>query len=113
MRLKFIIRIILFVLLFSSCKENQSETRTISSYIPLNKSQNILVDSSNLFSSLESDSLTKKIIEYEKTSTNEVVILTIDSLPNNTNIQYYSTQVANSWGIGKKVKRKWLINYYF
>lgn len=95
--------------LFLNCKETRTETSSISFYIPANKSQNVVVDLSNLFSSNEIESLAHKIIQHEKSTTNEIAILTIDSLPNNINIQPYGTQVSNSWGVGKKEKDNGLL----
>ncbi len=109
MRLKFILRIILFVLLLSNCKKEQPKTSSTSSHIPLNETQNVVVDLSHLFSEFQRDSLALKIIAYEKETTNQIGILTIDSLATEMNIQRYGTQVANTWGLGKREKDNGLL----
>ena len=109
MRLNIYFKIIFFLFLFLNCKGKHTEVPTNSNIIPLNKEQHVVVDQSNLFTSLERDSLTFKIIVFEENTTNEIGILTVDSIPAHTNIQNYSTEVANSWGIGKKEKDNGLL----
>ncbi|EPR74963.1 hypothetical protein ADIWIN_0050 [Winogradskyella psychrotolerans RS-3] len=94
MRLKLAFQIILLFFLFSNCKEKQTNVETIPSHIPLNSSQKRVVDLAHLFSKVESDSLAYKIIQYETQTTNQIAILTIDSLPKNTNIQKFGTEVG-------------------
>ncbi len=96
-------------ILFLNCKETKTDAETIPSYIPENKSQKRVVDLAHLFSNAESNSLAYKIIQYETQTTNQIAILTIDSLPKNTNIQKFGTEVGNSWGIGTKEKDNGLI----
>ena len=100
---------ICFLLLFLNCKDNRSSTTTVSSYIPKNETQAVVVDNSNLFTEVQRDLLSLKIIAYEKETTNEIGILTIDSLTTDENIQRYGTEVANTWGIGKKEKDNGLL----
>lgn len=109
MCLKLAFQIILLLLLFSNCKEKQTDVETIPSHIPLNASQKRVVDLANLFSDAESDSLAYKIIKYETKTTNQVAILTIDSLPINTSIQKFGTEVAEKWGVGAKEKDNGLL----
>jgi len=109
MSLKHIFKFLIILLLFSSCKGKQPETTGVSSSFPLNESQNRVVDLSNLFLNIEKDSLTQKILQYEEETTNQIAILTIDSIPKNNTIQYYGTQVANSWGVGQKDKNNGLL----
>jgi len=109
MRFKFAFQITLVFFLFLNCKEKQADVETIPSYIPLNASQKRVVDLANLFSNVESDSLTYKIIGYEKRTTNQIAILTIDSLPNTTNIQKFGTEVGQKWGVGTKEKNNGLL----
>ncbi len=100
---------ICFLLLFLNCKDNGSTTTTVSSYILQNETQAVVVDSSNLFTKVQRDLLSSKIIAYKKETTNEIGILTIDSLTTDENIQRYGTEVANTWGIGKKEKDNGLL----
>jgi len=101
--------IFLFSLLALSCKENQQEYPVTIDSIPLNQSQQRVVDLSHLFSEVKIDSLIKKILHYEEKTTNQIAILTIDSLPKHTSIQKYGTEVANNWGVGTKEKNNGLL----
>ena len=109
MRLKLAFQIILLFFLFSNCKEKQNNVETIPSHIPLNTSQKRVVDLAHLFSKVESDSLAYKIIQYETQTTNQIAIITIDSLPKNTNIQKFGTEVGEKWGVGTKQKNNGLL----
>ncbi|SDS76339.1 TPM domain-containing protein [Winogradskyella sediminis] len=100
---------ILFFYLGLSCKENPQEYPIKITSIPLNQSQQHVVDLSHLFSEAETDSLIKKILHYEERTTNQIAVLTIDSLPKHTSIQKYGTEVANNWGVGTKEKNNGLL----
>lgn len=108
MRLKLLFSTLLFLVLLSNCKGKQPESLT-TSHIPKNTSQHVVVDLANLFSDTENDALTEKIIQYEKTSTNQMAVLTIDTLPQQTTIQHFGTDVANSWGVGTREKDNGLL----
>ncbi|WP_412560123.1 TPM domain-containing protein [Winogradskyella sp. MIT101101] len=98
--------ILAFIILFG-CKDNKNTT--VSSYIPENVNQSVVYDTSNLFTQSERDSLTQKILDFEKSTTNQAAVLTVDSIPKNEDILYFSTQVAESWGIGTKEKNNGLL----
>ena len=109
MRLKFFFQLTMICILFLNCKETKTDAETIPSHIPLNTSQKRVVDLAHLFSKVESDSLAYKIIQYETQTTNQIAILTIDSLPKNTNIQKFGTEVGEKWGVGTKQKNNGLL----
>lgn len=94
---------IIFSILLISCNKEYSNI------LPENEEQKVILDLSHLFSSIETTILSNKLIDYELSSTNEIAILTVDSILPYTNIQNYATDVANSWGIGKKEKDNGLI----
>jgi len=98
-------KIFLFLLfgliVFSSCKTN---TNTLSEI-----SESVVQDNAMFFSNAEKDALTQKIIDYETTSTNEICIYTIDSLPKNTSAVLYATKIGENLGVGKKEKDNGLI----
>ncbi|MTE26696.1 TPM domain-containing protein [Winogradskyella ouciana] len=98
--------IVAFIILFG-CKDNKNTT--VSSYIPENVNQSVVYDTSNLFTQSERDSLTQKILDFEKQTTNQTAVLTVDSIPKNEDILYFGTQVAESWGIGTKEKNNGLL----
>ncbi|REE24251.1 uncharacterized protein DFQ09_10416 [Winogradskyella pacifica] len=109
MRLKFFFQLTIVCILFLNCKKTKTDAETIPSHIPLNASQKRVVDLAHLFSKVESDSLAYKIIQYETQTTNQIAILTINSLPKNTNIQKFGTEVGENWGIGTKEKDNGLL----
>lgn len=92
--------LIIFFVLFA-CKTNTNNTTTFN--------QAVLQDYSLLFSDSEKDSLTQKIINYEASSTNEICIYTIDSLPKNAEAIYHATTIANNLGVGKNKKDNGLL----
>ncbi|WP_299549345.1 YgcG family protein [Seonamhaeicola sp.] len=97
---KFLLFISLFTLIYS-CKTNSQNT--------LEFNQKVVQDNALLFSKEEVLSLTNKIIDYEATSTNEICIYTLDSLPKNFTALQYATKVANQFGVGKKEKDNGLL----
>jgi len=96
--------IIFLITLFVSCKKHQSNL-----HLPKNEKQLIVLDSSHLFSFDEKNNLAIKIINYEKKSTNQIAILTIDSLPKGISLLKYASDVANFWGVGQKDKDNGLL----
>ncbi len=96
-----VLYILSFLLLLSSCKTKKEDTSTYN-YLPQNEQQSVVYDLSNLFSTKEKDSLTKRILNYEKVTTNQIAIATFDSIPKNTTTLRYATDIANYWGVGTK-----------
>ncbi|WP_179343948.1 TPM domain-containing protein [Winogradskyella ursingii] len=87
---------------FLGCKSPKNKATTVSF-------QSFVIDSSDLFSKSQRDSLTLKILDYERQTTNEIAVLIIDSLLQDQSIQVYSTNVANKLGVGKLEKDNGLI----
>ncbi|WP_290697506.1 YgcG family protein [Lacinutrix sp.] len=88
------------LLLFISCKKEVSET------LIYNK---VVQDYSNIFSENEEIKLSEKIINYEKLTTNQICIYTIDAIPNNETILDYATNLSNNLGVGTKEKDNGLL----
>lgn len=84
----------------SSCKTKKEDSSTYN-YLPQNEQQSVVYDLSNLFATQEKDSLTKRILDYEKATTNQIAIATFDSIPKNTTNLRYATDLAQKWGIGR------------
>ena len=61
-------------------------------------------DHEKIFSEKQIVELNSIITIHEKETTNEIAIVTIDSLPGGKDIFNYSKELANQWGIGKKDK---------
>ena len=95
-------RLLYFYILLAcvSCKK-EPETK-------VQLSQAVVQDYALLFSQVERDSLSNKIIDYENLTTNEICIYTLDSLSKGTNIKVYATHLANRLGVGKKEKNNGL-----
>lgn len=62
-----------------------------------------LNDFSNLLSQTQKEKIEKRLIEIEKETTNEIVVLIIKSLEGR-NIEEYANLIFNTWKIGKKGK---------
>ena len=60
----------------------------------------VLIDNANLLNAKEKKILEKEILNYEKESLNEIVILTIKSL-DGEDIDKYSVKMHNRLGVGK------------
>lgn len=99
--------LILVSIILFGCKDTKNTS--VSPYIPKNVNQSVVCDTSNLFTQSEHDSLTQKILDFEKQTTNQAAVLTVDSIPKNEDILYFGTQVAESWGIGTKGKNNGLL----
>lgn len=92
--------IISIILLLISCKQNNPKTIV---------AIDVVQDYSQLFSAEEKQTLSEKIINYEKKTTNQICVYTIDSLPQNTNSLYYATNLAMELGVGTKDKNNGLL----
>jgi len=91
----------LFVLIaFVSCKTKHSKIRA---------SQHVVQDYANFFSDIEEQKLSKKIINYEVQTTNQICIYTIDSIPNKETALYRASTIANRLGVGTKDKNNGLL----
>ena len=93
----YILSLLIFI---STCKYKKEDTSSYN-YLPHNEQQSVVYDLSNLFSTLEKDSLTKRILDYEKSTTNQIAIATFDSIPKNTTVLRYATDIAHNWGVGR------------
>ena len=70
---------------------------------------NVVQDYSKLFSEKEVEKLSKKIIDFEKRSTNQICVYTKDSIPKNETILYHATNLATHLGVGTKEKNNGLL----
>ena len=59
-------------------------------------------DFEHVFSADERIELNRIIVDYEKSSSNEIVIVSIDTIPSNWDFDQFSISLFNQWGIGKK-----------
>lgn len=101
--------VLITLLLFFSCKGNKTITQDFNG-LPRNDSQVPITDFSNLFTPKESYSLSKKLIDYESSSTNQIAIITINSItPNYLDIQEFASEIGDFWGVGQKEKDNGLV----
>lgn len=92
---------VLAFVFYISCKTKPKQT--------LKHNQVVVQDYANVFSTVEEDSLTNFILNYEKLTTNEICVMTIDSLPANTKALRHATNIAQNLGIGKADKNNGLL----
>jgi len=59
-------------------------------------------DFSGLFDKEQRSQLEAILNDFEKKTTNEIVVVTIDSITPYDDIHLYTTELANTWGVGKK-----------
>ncbi len=85
-----------------SCKEH-------SDGIPKNEAHKRVLDHGDFFSTEEEKLLSDKIIAYDIASTNQIAILTIDTLPDGIEILDYGAEVGSKWGVGQKEKDNGLL----
>ncbi|SDR98097.1 uncharacterized protein SAMN04515667_1133 [Formosa sp. Hel1_31_208] len=97
-----------FVILCFSCKSDTGIPVDYST-LPKNENNQVLLDLSHIFYDAQIDSLSAKIIAYENQSTNEIVILTVDSIAPFEDLHIYSSAIGNYWGVGKKDKNNGLV----
>lgn len=94
------ITFLIYILVFISCKKEASETIIYNT---------VVQDYSAIFSKDEAQKLSEKIINFEKLTTNQICVYTIDSVPNNEAILYHATNLANTLGVGLKEKDNGLL----
>ena len=100
--------LILALSLYSCGPEVQSENPIVAK----NKSQETgmmfpkpvgyVNDFSGLFDKEQRSQLEAILNDFEKKTTNEIVVVTIDSITPYDDIHLYTTELANTWGVGKK-----------
>jgi len=93
---------LIVIALIVSCKETKPLVAT-----QQNTFTAIVNDFSTIFTQTQRDSLKNKILEFEKKTTNEIAIITLDSIRGNMAI--FSTNLAEEIGIGKKDKNNGLL----
>ncbi|HSZ73044.1 MAG TPA: TPM domain-containing protein [Cytophagaceae bacterium] len=66
-------------------------------------------DFSNFLTNNEEKKLTKLITRYENKTTNEIAVVTLDSIYPYNNIKDFALDLGNHWGVGKKLKNNGLM----
>lgn len=68
------------------------------------KQQGAVTDLEAVFSIEEREKLTRIIAEFEKRTTNEIAIVTVNSIGNYKDFDQYAIDLSNSWQVGKLEK---------
>ena len=69
----------------------------------------VVQDYSDFFTKAEEHELSEKIIDYQKLTTNQICVYTIDSILDNETILFHATNLANDLGVGTKEKDNGLL----
>ncbi len=67
------------------------------------KLQTSVYDRAKMMSDLEAKSLEQKLINYNDTTSTQIVVITVNSLDGN-DVAIYATELAHKWGIGQAGK---------
>ena len=95
---------------WSEVEKSASElTLENDSVLKFPKSIGYVNDFENVFTSEQRIKLDKRIAAYELETTNEIAIVTIDSIIPYENINDFATDLSNEWGIGKREKDNGLL----
>lgn len=90
-----------FLLLLVQCKQKTKNDAVVKKTYP--EAVGYLNDFAHVLSPAEASSLDSTLREFEKRTTNEIAVVTIDSLPSDTTtIEHYTLGLARQWGVGKK-----------
>ena len=97
---------IILILTFFSCKTAKVEskiehpkTEIIASEFP--QQIGFVNDFENIFTEEEIKFLEKLLIYYKDTSNRQVAVITIDSIPKNTEFEQYAIKMSDNWNVGK------------
>jgi len=102
------IQLLLFVILQTILACGQTTNNTEQINYP--KTNGWVNDYENLFSENEEKTLDSLISEFERKTSNEIAIITIDSTNlKNQEINDFTLKLANYWGIGKKEKNNGIL----
>lgn len=112
---------IFFLLLLISCKTSVKKQDNVDNKIAFKNyktyySKNLypaplgfVSDHAMMFSEEERNILEEFLTNYEIKTTNEIAVITFDSIPIKDNdIHLYTTKIANEWGVGKAIKNNGL-----
>jgi uncharacterized protein len=97
MKLSFL-SILLFIIVLS-CK---SQDKKYSTVFQDNPNSLAIVDSSNIFSISENDSLALKLVRYGDRTTRQIAVVTVDSISPYNDIHKYASDLGNYWSVGQK-----------
>lgn len=100
------------VVVLTGCKEPNIQKKTtieVNEIETFPTSIGYVNDFSGIFSIEQRQELEKQLVEYEQQSTNEIVVVILDSVPLNKDFNTYCVNLSNAWGVGKAGKDNGLI----
>ena len=105
--------IILLTLNIFICQTIDVEAQTVQSKPDLIKKTlperiGFVNDFENLLAEEEVNFLENLLDYYKKTSNREIVVITIDSIPSNSNFEQYALQTSINWKVGESTDRNGL-----
>ncbi|NIJ46631.1 uncharacterized protein FHR24_003126 [Wenyingzhuangia heitensis] len=112
-KIKINLFLILLISITSLCNSQsiEKETRNLF-FAPLKKEFPIplgfINDFENILTKEERRELNNIISNFEKSSSNEIAIITINSIKPYTDIKQFTEDLSNEWGVGKKNKKNGL-----
>ena len=84
----------------SDAVPQKAENNPQFSHIP--KAYNWVNDFANMIDDADEAALVEKIEQYEKASTNQIAIATVETIKPDTDIVEYTRNLGNYWGVGRK-----------
>ena len=97
---------LILILTLVSCKSAKVETQTekpkseiIVSEFP--KQVGFVNDFENIFTEEEIKFLENLLIYYKESSNRQIAVITIDSIPENTEFEQYAIRMSDNWNVGK------------
>lgn len=97
--MKISLLLVLFFILLISCK---SQDKNYSTVFSENPNSLAVVDNSNIFSTAENYELAAKLVEYGEVTTQQIAVVTVDSISPYNDIQKYAADLGSYWGVGQK-----------
>ena len=67
--------------------------------LPAPNPPSLVVDAAGMLESNEQDSLEQKLVAFDDSTSNQIAVVTIDSLGDNS-LESYANRLFNTWGIG-------------
>lgn len=82
--------------------EAQNNAQKARNFIKFPKTYNWVNDFADMIADSEENAISEKIKAYEKATTNEIAIVTVETIKPDDDIVEYTRGLGNYWGVGKK-----------
>lgn len=101
--------LIILLILLVGCNQKNATAQHPDYYNSLPKIEAIVTDFENVLSKEEEEQLTKIITDFEAKTTNEIAVVTVESIKPYDDIFDYSLDLANKTGVGEKDKNNGIL----